>query len=68
MPNASGQHTDAENAKAAPSVSKPGDDLTQVSSKSTQEIARDRANQNTVGGSGGDAVTAPGSFHSPRRK
>lgn len=68
MPNAQGQHTDAENAKAPMPVSKPGDDLTQVSSKSTQEIARDRSNQNTVAGSGADAVTAPGSFHSPRRK
>ncbi len=67
MPNANGQHTDAENAKAPMPVSKPGDDLTQVSSKSTQAIAQDRANQNTVAGSGATEVTAPGSFHTPRK-
>ena len=66
MANANGQHTDAENSKGPLPVSKPGDDLKSSSLGSTQDIAQDRANQNTVAGSGGDEVTAPGSFHRPR--
>ena len=50
----SSQSTDAENSKAAPSVSRPGDDLKTSSLGPLQQIARDNANQNTVTGSGGD--------------
>ena len=54
MPNANGQHTDAINSKALASATNAGDDLTQVMSASSQTIAQDTGNQNTVAGSGGD--------------
>lgn len=51
------QSTDAENAKA-PATSKSVGEAKTVMSASAQKIASDRANQNTVAGSGADPVTA----------
>lgn len=48
-----GQSTDIENSKPLVTATNAGDDLKQTLNKSSQEIARDRSNQNTVGGSGG---------------
>lgn len=54
MPNANGQHTDAENSKPLGSSTPIQDDVKQVSSQSAQKIAQDRGNQNTQSGSGGE--------------
>ncbi len=51
------QSTDAANSKPYATATNAGDALTQISSKSAQAIALDVANQATVSGSGGDAVT-----------
>jgi len=58
MPNANGQHTDAENSKPMRTASNAGDDLRQISSKSAQKIAQE---DKALAGKGGteDAVTAP---------
>ena len=42
MPNANGQHTDAENSRASQTATNAGDALTQVSSRSVREISQDR--------------------------
>ncbi len=52
MSSFEGQSTDAENSRALHKSKNAGDDLKQVKSASAQAIAHDRANQNTVGGSG----------------
>lgn len=52
------QNTDAENSKPCPNAVSRDNDLKVSSAGSAQEIARDTSNQNTVAGSGGEAVTA----------
>jgi len=54
MPDFDSQNTDRENAKPLVTSSARDDDVKTLMSKSAQEIARDRANQNTVAGSGGE--------------
>lgn len=58
MPDFNAQNTDAENAKPVPSSSARDNDLTVNGVGGQQDIARDKSNQNTVAGSGGEAVTA----------
>ena len=57
MPNANGQHTDAENSKPMRTATKAGDDL-KVMSRTTRDIANDRGEDAGKGGTD-DAVTAP---------
>jgi len=54
MPNANGQHTDAENSKPLVTSTPVEDNLSTVSSQSAQKIAQDRTNENTLSGSGGE--------------
>jgi len=49
----SAQSTDAENSKPLGKAKTVEDDLKGSGRKSSQAIARDRSNQNTVAGSGG---------------
>jgi len=58
MPDFNAQNTDSENSKSAPSSSVRDNDLKVNGVGGIQDIARDRANQNTVTGSGGDPVDA----------
>lgn len=52
------QNTDRENDKPAPKSVVRDNDLRVNGVGGLQDIARDRSNQNTVTGSGGDAVTS----------
>ena len=58
MADFNAQNTDAENSKPLVTSVPADDDVSQISSKSAQAIAQDRANQNTASGSGGDPVGA----------
>ena len=54
------QHTDTENDKPLLTATNAGDDLTQLSSRSTPDIASDNElGQQRLSGAGADAVTAP---------
>lgn len=54
------QHTDAANDAPLMTAINAGDDLTQLSSRSTRAISQDNElGQQSLSGSGGDAVTAP---------
>ncbi len=54
------QSSDVENDKPLQTATNAGDDLTQVSSQSTRELASmDELQQNRIGGHQGDAVMAP---------
>jgi len=57
MASREGQSTDAINAAALTGATSAGEGAKTVMSKSAQEIARERTNQNTQTGSGG---TNPG--------
>lgn len=59
MPNFDAQHTDAQNAKAAPKAVSRDNDLTSKDQGSAQDIAaRSHDGQQHITGNGGDAVTA----------
>ncbi len=59
MPNANGQHTDAENSRPMITAKNAGDALKQISSTSAQVIARSDPLKGDRGGNKQDAVTAP---------
>lgn len=58
MANFDCQNTDRENSKPVPSSVVRDNDLKVNGVSGLQDIARDRSNQNTVTGSGGEAVTS----------